>query len=98
MWLAPDEERSLHISTRRLINQAPGREDDVLNFELKNILGSNGIDMREDLRNQIAIGRQVRIVDLMLVSGYLPRFEIAPDDGHCGLYQPSEGKRELLPV
>ena len=38
-------------------NQASGGEDDVLNLELKNILSSNGIDMREDLRNQIAIGR-----------------------------------------
>jgi hypothetical protein len=39
------------------LNQASGSEDDVLNLELKNILSSNGIDMREDLRNQIAIGR-----------------------------------------
>jgi hypothetical protein len=38
-------------------NQASGGEDDVLNLELENILSSNCIDMREDLRNQIAIGR-----------------------------------------
>jgi hypothetical protein len=49
-------------------NRASRREDDVLNLELKNIFGSNGIDMREDLHNQIAIGRQVWFIDLMLVS------------------------------